>query len=221
MNPFVVGVLFGFLLFLTLILLLRMTVPYSSKLFAPVPIPYLSKKESTDWLNFILFRILAHFQSDAVLQEINARISSKLHPHSFRLLSLGNAPTIPSVSTLDTGRPGDVAILIPIDWKNGPSLDFRIGNPGKLTIEVDLVRIRGQVFFAWPTGTERSLQIRFDHDLILNVEIGLQIGRILQLSITQLPLLGPVLTGLVVFIVSRQVFMIELPRPKVTNEVVM
>jgi hypothetical protein len=52
-----------------------------------------------------------------------------------------------------------------------------------------------------------------DHDFTLDVGIAIRIGRALRLSVTRLPLLGSVLVGLIVFVVSRQVFVIDLPRP--------
>jgi hypothetical protein len=211
MNAFLLGLIAGFLGLLVVIFVLRMTVPYSGRLFAPNPIPYRSKKESTDWLNFTIYRILTHFESERVLTELSHIISSKIHPHSFRLISLGNAPRIPSISTIDTGCPDDIRIIIPIDWNGGPSIDLAIGSRPRLRVEVDLIRIQGQLLFSWPGGIEHTLQVRLDHDFTLELEIGLQIGQMFQISITRLPLLGPVLTGIVVFVVTRHVFAIDFP----------
>jgi hypothetical protein len=219
MGAFFLGFVWGFVILLVLLVFLRLTLPYSRELFGNAPIPYQSIEESTDWLNFIVYRVLTHFESEETLQRINEIVSAKLNPSQkprgmgFRLISLGNAPTIPKVSTLKMPNPDDIKILIPIDWSRGPSLDLTFGGPHVARIEVDLSKLAGRLLFSWPGGETRTLRIRFDHDFQFDLEIGLVIGKRTRFSLTRIPLLGPVLKGIIVFAISRQVFEIDLPLP--------
>jgi hypothetical protein len=216
---FFLGFVSGFVILLLLLVFLRLTLPYSRELFGQAPIPYHSIEESTDWLNFIVYRVLTHLESEESLQRISRIVSAKLNPSgkprgvALRLISLGNAPTIPKVSTLKMPNPDDIKILIPIEWTRGPSLDLTFGGPRGGRIEVDLSKPAGRVLFSWPGGDARTLRIRFDHDFQFDLEIALVIRSLARLSLTGIPLLGPVLKGIVVFAISRQVFEIDLPLP--------
>ena len=128
MNPFCLGFVLTFTFLLLLLIILRLSLPNASKLFAPRPIPYKSVEESTEWLNFVLYRVMTHFQTEDAIMKISKKVTDKLKPHKFKLLSLGNAPTIEHVGTLQMKEPDDIRILVPVDWDGGPSFDLTIGD---------------------------------------------------------------------------------------------
>ena len=124
MNSFVLGFSISFIILLVLLVLLRLTIPYVSKLFGNKPIPYKSTTESTEWLNFVLHRVLSHFQKDESIDLINTIVNSKVKPHYFCLYTLGSSPVVKSVLSLEMKEIEDIKIIIPIEWIDGPFVEF-------------------------------------------------------------------------------------------------
>jgi hypothetical protein len=209
MNPFLLGFLSSFLLLVVIFGLLYLFVYVNSKLFRPRPIAYKSSTESTDWLNFILFRVMSHFQTKEAITRINALLADKLGEGRLNILTLGNSPTIPQVKTVAMPQADDIKILVPLEWDGGPSLDFNLIR-NRLSVEVDLTHFHAVVMFSWPGSGCTTLEIRFDPDFVLDLHIGLKFGNH-RFAITKAPVLGPILTGLATFAISRQVLQIDLP----------
>jgi hypothetical protein len=209
MNDFVLGFLLSFFVLFAVLVALRLFVYLGPKLYPARRIAYTATSESTDWLNFILFRVTSHFQTDNSIAKINAIVAKKLGEGKFELLTLGNAPTIPQVKTVAMAQQDDIKILVPIEWDGGPSFNFHLIRHS-LACEVDLSHFHATVLFSWPGAGCTTLEIRLDPDFALELHIALKIGK-LRFSITEAPFLGPVLTGLAAFVISRQVFMIDLP----------
>ena len=215
MNPFCLGFVLTFTFLLLLLIILRLSLPNASKLFAPRPIPYKSVEESTEWLNFVLYRVMTHFQTEDAIMKISKKVTDKIKPHKFKLLSLGNAPTIEHVGTLQMKEPDDIRILVPVDWDGGPSFDLTIGAGNmKIRVEFDLKKFFGKVLMSWPGDSDSSLEIRFDSEFTLDFDVVVQFGHAFRIPVTQLPLLGEIVKGVASILVSRQVIVIDLPKPQ-------
>ena len=208
MHPFFVGFLISFILIFLLLLLLRTTFPYASKLFGSTPIPYKSFKESTDWLNFIVYRVLTHFQTEKSKERINEFVSRKIKIGQFRLLSLGNTPQIPYVSTLKLKDKNDIKILIPISWENGPSCDLSMINDN-IIIEADLLLFKGTLLVSWPSNNEINVELRFIGETQVDFEACVLLLHKWRFSITQLPLFGPIVKGILPFILTKRSIMFK------------
>lgn len=215
MNPFALGFVVAFAILLLILVILRLSLPNASKLFAPRPIPYKSVEESTEWLNFVLYRVMTHFQTEDAIEKISKKVTDKINPHKFKLLSLGNAPTIEHVGTLQMKEPDDIRILVPVDWQGGPSFDLTIGRGRKkIKVEFDLTKFFGKVLMSWPGDSDSSVEIRFDSEFTLDFEVVVQLGPFIRVPVTQLPLLGEIVKGIVAILASRQVIVIDLPKPQ-------
>ena len=208
MHPFFVGFLITFILLLVAFLFLRITVPYATKLFGSNPIPYKSFKESTDWLNFILYRVLTHFQTAESIQRINELVTSKIKFAKFNLLSLGRTPQIPSVSTLKMKDQNDIKILIPLSWENGPSFDISLLH-NNIVFESDLVLFKGTLLVSWPPNNEINVELRFVGDIQVDFEVCVLLFNKYRFSITQLPLFGPIIKGILPFILTKRSIIIK------------
>jgi hypothetical protein len=220
MGPFFVAFWISFCVFLSILVLLRLTVPYALKIFAPRPIASASAKESAEWLNFILYRVLTHFQTPESIEKINQLMTAQIKPHRFRLFAMGSSPVVSHVETLVTGSADDIRILVPVAWHPGPSFDLMVGQGHRISIEVDLVRLQGRILFSWLAKSGNALEIRFDNDFLFDFEISIELWRFIKFSLTRMPLLGPILKGLTVLTISQRVFTIDLPRPELPDEVV-
>ncbi|OHS95838.1 hypothetical protein TRFO_38022 [Tritrichomonas foetus] len=210
MNSFFIGFLFSFISLLVILVILRLTVPYASKLFGNKPIPYKSFVESTEWLNFIIYRVLTHFQTDEAIEQINSIVNANIPPHNFRLISLGNAPVIKHVLTLEMKDIDNINIIIPLEWINGPSLDFVLGE-NLARIEFDLFKFFGQIFISWPENSPTKFEFRFIGDFIVDFDISFQFKEYFRFSLMKIPLIGQIIKGIIELIVVRQVFEITLP----------
>ena len=212
MHIFLVGFVISFSILLILLIFLRLTIPYISKLFGKRSIPYQIYEESTDWFNFVVYRIMSHFGTEESINLINEIVNSKIYPHQFRLLSLGKPPIIQSVLTLEKKKTEDIKIIIPLEWINGPSFDF-ILKKKILRIEFTFTQFRGKVFVSWPENSPQNLKFRFIDDMNLDYNLSIQFKNIIRFSLLQIPLLGPIIKGLLEVIITRQVFEIEFPNP--------
>ncbi|EAX94397.1 hypothetical protein TVAG_194830 [Trichomonas vaginalis G3] len=171
-------------------------------MFGTRPIPYKMTKESTDWLNFIIYRVLTHFQTPESIAKINALVNDKVKPAKFELLTLGNSPVIPYVATLDVNNKDDIKILIPLTWEEGPSLNFSMLNEN-LTAEVDLKLFKGTLLVSWPTNQEIDLEIRFINDCKIDFDVSLILFKNTWLPLSSIPLFGPVIKGLISFFMTK------------------
>jgi hypothetical protein len=211
MGPFGLGVLLGFVTLLLLLFFLRYVLLHLNKLFGQTRIPFVALEESTDWLNFIVSRVLTHFQRDDVIDAINRMVTSKINSTAgpqFRLLTLGNPPLVPAVYTFKTDDPSDLRILVPIEWASGPGFEIR---SGAITVEGDVRTLRTRIIVLWPPATPRTLRVHFDHDIALDVGLAIRFGSVVRLSLTGIPLIGAILKAAAGFIITRHVFEVELP----------
>lgn len=203
MHPFLVGFLITFLILFAALLLLRITVPYASKLFGSIPIPYKSFKESTDWLNFILFRVMTHFQTEESRERINEIVSKNLKIAKFNIRSLGKSPEIPYVATLKVKDENDIKLLIPIVWENGPSVDVSLLDEN-IVFEADIDVFKGSLLISWPADKEIDIEIRFVGEAIFDFSACVLLMKKFRISISELPLIGPILKGIVPFIITKR-----------------
>lgn len=210
MNPFLLGFVVGFLILFLILGLLRMTIPYAGTLFAPSPIPYKSVKESTEWLNFVVSRVISHFQTEKSINKINEIVNSKIKSIKFRLVSMGNSPHVQPVSTLAMNEPDDVRVLVPINWFTGPSCEVTIG---KIRVEFALTKFHGTLLMSWHGENDTSLEIRFTNDFLLNFQLTVEIAERVKFSLTNMPLIGKIIQGFAAVIISRRVIAIDLPAP--------
>lgn len=213
MNSFCKGFLISFLICFFILLILRLTIPYASKLFGNQPIPYQSDVESTAWLNFIIDRFIFHFQSKETLNAINNVVNEKIHPMRFQLVSFGNTPSIGNVETLEMKQADDIKILIPMHWKKGPSFDMKVN--GCTEIMVDLLNFNGKVLIEWLGNSESDVRVRFIENVILDFDLSIRLFDLFEFSLTRVPLLDPIIKGLISVFISKQVVNIPLPKPNI------
>lgn len=216
MNPFLLGFCISFGVLLAILLILRLTLPYAAKIFGPVSIPDKAISESTEWLNFVLYRVLTHFQSEEALAKINEIVSAKISPNNFRLLSLGNTPVISYVATLTMKEADDIRIIIPFTWKVGPSLDVFLKNE-IVGIELDLNSFSGKMLLSWPGNSQNKLLLQFIEDIELEFELTLQLFTMIRISVTGIPLIGSIIKGFITMFLLHEKFEINLPKPEVEN----
>lgn len=202
MGPFLTGFVFTFSILLILLIVLRLTIPFASRIFGTRPIPYKFVRESTDWLNFIVYRVLSHFQTPEAIAQINKTVNEKIAPAKFELLTLGNAPVIPHVSTLEVKDKDDIKILIPMTWNEGPSLNYSMMDDNFLA-EVDMKLFKGTLLVSWPTNREIDLEIRFVGDVHVDFDVSITLFKSLWLPISSIPLFGPVVKGLISFFATK------------------
>lgn len=215
MNSFYTGFFISFIICFIVLIILRLTIPYASKLFGNQPIPYQSEVESTDWLNFILDRFISHFQSKETLDKVSNILNEKIHPMRFKLVSLGNTPVIGSVETLEMKQADDIKILIPMKWKCGPSFDLSVN--GCTEIMVDLLNFEGKALIEWLGNSESDVKVRFLENVILDFNLSVKLFNIFNFSLTRIPFLDPIIKGLISLIISKQIFDIPLPNPNAEN----
>lgn len=210
LAAFIIGFVLSVVLFVVILVLLRMTVPYSSELFGARLIPYDSVTDSPEWLNFILYRVLTHFDSDEVLNNISELVNTKIGRNKFELLWIGNVPVVGLIETFMTGDPDSVEVLIPIEWHDGCALNFTVAKL-RTTFEIDVKHFIGKVMVSWPG--ESALHIQFQDAFDIDFEVIVRVlGR--RVSLTRAPILGAFIKGIVSLIVSRQSFKIDIPKPK-------
>lgn len=212
LNTFLFGVSISFILLLILLILLRLTIPYVSKLFGNKPIPYKSTTESNEWLNFVLYRILCHFRKRESIDLINEIVNAKIKPHHFNLYTLGSTPIVNNVLTLEMKEVEDIKIIIPIEWIDGPFLQI-IVDKNLACIEFYLKKFAGQILVSWPENSPSQMQFRFIGDLNLEFDLSIQIKNLFYFSLLEIPLLGPVIKGIIELIITRQVFELIFPLP--------
>lgn len=218
MNPFALGFLFSFIIFFILLVLLRLTIPYVSKLFGNKPIPYKSTKESNEWLNFILYRVLSHFQTDESIDLINKIVNSKVKPHHFCLFTLGSSPIVKSVLSLEMKEVEDIKIIIPIEWIDGPFLEFVVEN-NLACIQFYLKKFIGQILVSWPGNSPSQMEFRFIGDLNLDFDLSIQVKNYFRFSLLEIPLLGPTIKGIIELVITRQVFELIFPLPNLNPDI--
>ena len=212
MGPFFSGFAITFVITIFLIIFLRFIISYIPKLLGSKPITYKSVKESTEWLNFLLDKINQHFQNENSIKEFNSFITSKIHPYQLRLLSLGNSPVISYVATLEMQEADDIRLLIPIDWKNGPSFDL-ITSSKLIKYEIDLFHFTGQVLVSWPGSSASRLEVRFVGNSCIDFDLSIQLLNFIHFSLTNIPLVGEIVKGIVASYIAKQVFYLYLPKP--------
>lgn len=203
MNAFLLGFLITFLILFVTIGILRTTIPYGSKLFGTNQIPYKSFEESTDWLNFILHRVLSHFKTPESIEKINESISEKIKFAKFKLNSIGNTPQIPYVSTLNLKNQLDLKLLIPIIWEGGPSIDITMMNE-KIVVEADILKFKGTVLVSWPPNNKIDVELKLVGETDIDFEICIFLWKKYRFSLTKLPVFGPIIKGIVPFILTRK-----------------
>lgn len=205
-----------FVIVLVVLFIVSLIAPYFSKLFGTKSVPYKSVIESTEWLNYILYHTLMHFHNEDSITEINNFIAMKIHSNQFHLISLGKAPVIEHVATLEMQEADDIRLLIPVEWKNGPSLDI---NKSKfLQIEIDIFYFSGQILASWPGNSPNLLEIKFVGDTKIDIHVAIQFLGLIRISLTDIPLLGKIIKGIISLYVVKQTFHIQLPKPNPKKE---
>lgn len=216
MELFFTSFLITFGLVLLVLFIISLIAPYFSRLFGAKSVPYKSVIESTEWLNYILSHFLMHFQSEDSITKINDLIAMKIHSNQFHVISLGKAPIIDHVATLEMQEADDIRLLIPIEWESGPSLD--IFKSKFLKIEFDLLNFSGQILASWPGNSPNLLEIKFVGDTKIDIHTAIQFLNIIRISITDIPLLGKIIKGFISLYIVKQTFHINLPKPNPKKE---
>lgn len=211
MELFLSSFTITFVLVLLVLFLISLIAPYFSKLFGTKSIPYRCATESTEWLNYILNHILMHFQTEDSVSKINDLIAMKTQSNQFHLISLGRAPVIEHVATLEMQEADDIRLLIPVEWKIGPSFDLNISK--FLQVELDLLNFTSNVLASWPGNSPNLLEIKFIGDTKIEIHIAIQFLSILRISITDIPLIGKIIKGFISLYIVKQTFHIDLPKP--------
>jgi hypothetical protein len=205
MGSFETSFFWGAAITFLVLVLLWLIVPPVARLLFPASISDRAARESTEWLNFVLHRLSVHFSTASSLKKVNDSLGPDV-----RLVSLGNAPTISHVDTLEMVRCDEVRLLIPIDWRDGPSRDVSV-RPG-FVIEIDIRQIVARVLVAWP-GAE--LRISVDSGAVIDCDIAARIGRAVRFSIGTFPLVGTVVKAIVTAAIVRRPIIIPIPQPDV------
>ena len=196
---------------LIILFITSLIAPYFFKLFGTKSIPYKSVKESTEWLNYILNHILKYFQNEYSISKINDLIAMKTQSNQFHLISLGNVPIIKHIATLEMQEADDIRLLIPVEWKNGPAFDY---NKSKFfQIELALLNFSGQILASWPGNSPNLLEIKFVGETKIDIHIALHFLSIIRFSVTDIPLIGKIIRGIIPLYVVKQAFNINLPKP--------
>ena len=131
--------------------------------------------------------------------------------NQIHFISLGEAPIIEYVATLEMQEADDIRLLIPIEWKKGPSFDL---NRSKfLQVELDLLNFSGHILVSWPGNSPNLLEIKFIGDTKIDIHIAIQLLGILRISITDIPLIGKIIKGFISLYIVKQTFHINLPKP--------
>jgi len=220
MGPFVFGFLVSiFLLFLVLVLL-RLTIPYASRIFGQNSIPYLSSRENTDWFNYLSSRIFSHFQNPETIEQISRMVNEKIQPARLFIRSLGQIPRICSASTVQLPNPDTIRILFPLEWKGGPSIDLYLPK-FKLLIELDIIMFKGTVNLNCPPTKDIEMEISFQDDIEFDFEMSFIWLSKYKFTLTRTPLIGPILKGILPLILLKNGLKInanfEIPDP-LTNQ---
>ena len=208
MSAFFLGVLLTVIVVLIVLIGLRLVVPDISRLFAPRPIPYEMIEESTEWLNFVLYRVMTHLQKPDSVEKI-AQLLRKSIPYQFELRSIGNAPTIGQITTVQKSLEedtNDVHIIVPIDVNGGPSIDLELNK--YFHLEFDLFAIAGKVLIDWPDQSD-AIKIHLGAGLTMNYDLAMVCGSY-GISLSDIPLLGPIVSGCIVWFLSRLVIIITI-----------
>jgi hypothetical protein len=206
MDGFVVSVCWclGFLL------ILRVFTPFFVKLLRPPPFRGEITQESTIWLNFILQQVVGRLRHGPILTELN-KSHSTVHIHSVR-----SAPIIPYVATVKMQHPDDVRLLIPLRWTDGPSVDIALSP--SWTIEIDLRRIQCRVIVTWPADNPAIVEVRFDREFALECDFAVRFTKGWGISLSGIPLIGPIATAWSVAFLAQKTFVLPLPRPEPPTE---
>ncbi|OHT10378.1 hypothetical protein TRFO_20437 [Tritrichomonas foetus] len=217
MDYFLYGFTISFTIVIIALLILRVIISHIPRILGSKPLTYQSVTESTEWLNFIINRVTTHYQSENSIQEINNFITAKVHPIQFHLLSIGNPPVISHVATLEMQEADDIRLLVPIEWRNGPSFDI-IGYKQFLNLEIDLLNFTGEILVSWPGSSQNRLEIQFMSGSSIDFDLSIQFLNILHFSVTNIPLIGEIVKGLVACIIAKQVFPVYLPKQPINSE---
>lgn len=202
MPSFFNGVVLGFASSLIFFLFLRLTLPYYSKLFGEDKNPYRYFVEDADWLNFLVNRVVKAFGKEENINKINEHINKVISPMELKILSLGNSPIIPKVMTMKSGNSSSIKVLIPFQWKSGPSFNLKVNN--NLCIEFDVVDIDLKLLVYYPPVNDVEVSISFRDDVKFECNIVLLLFNIFRLPIHRIPILGRVILSIIpYFLLSR------------------
>lgn len=199
------------IIFILILALIRITLPHIAFLFNPDEIPYKKTQESTEWLNFILTRILSHFQSEDALAQICKIISNevpllkKLKPE---ILSIGTSPLINSVQTFDIKDPGDIRLLVPIEWIRGPSVRLHFQN--FIEIEFDLLKFSGKILAEWPPDNSNIVTFSSVGQIRMLFDLTIRFKKYLEFSLLKIPLLGSIINFIVPAFLAKSHFQLNL-----------
>ena len=165
--------------------------------------------EPSEWINFIISHVAPHFQNKDSLRDLEKLISSKISPRSMTIHSLGNPPEISDVTTLEPNEADDIRLLIPVDWKDGPSIDVKLSR--RLGIEFDLHAFKGSILINWPGSSDRRLDIGFNKVVKFDFDLALKLFNSVKISLTEVPFMGAIVKAVVSLVLSRRQFRIDLP----------
>jgi hypothetical protein len=168
-------------------------------------------RESTEWLNFIFDQVASRMNEPAYLAHLASSLAWP-RPGSVVIRSMGNAPTVPYVATLEMAHSDDISLLVPFQWSDGPSLDWAVGGR-RLALEIDVRRVAGRALLSWLGEDPHTVALRFDRGLVLDVDVAVRIGPGIAFYATALPLIGPIVVGVLVLLIERGRYSFALPRP--------
>ena len=203
------------LIFVLLLILLRITLPHVAFLFYPDEIPYKSTTESTQWLNFVLTRVVSHFQSPQTLLEISHLIQEKvsfLKEAQLSISTIGTSPIIKSVQTLNTKDPGDIKLLIPLTWSRGPSIDVTFSNG--ISIGLDLINFNGKFLIEWPPDNYNIVYIRSVGQIKVSFDIIISFKQFIQFNLQNIPLIGAIINYLAPAFLAKYEYKLDLNKIK-------
>ena len=170
--------------------------------------------ESSEWMNFIISRLAPHFRGQDSRTRLEKLISSAIAPRSVIIHSLGNPPEINDVTTLELREADDIRFLIPIEWRNGLSLDLILKR--RLALEIDIHKFKGQILVNCPGNSDRKIDVRFNRLVTLDFDMSMKLFNRIKISLTETPFLGTIVKRIAALILSRRQFRIDLPAAPAT-----
>ena len=76
----------------------------------------------------------------------------------------------------------------------------------------------GNILVSWPGNSPTKMEFRFIGDLNLEFDLTIQIKNFTRISLLEIPLLGPIIKGIIELIIARQVFELIFPLPNLNPD---
>ena len=87
------------------------------------------------------------------------------------------------------------------------------------SIQFYLKEFVGQILVSWPGNSPTKMEFRFIGELNLDFDLTIQIRNYFCFSLLEIPLLGPVIKGIIELIITRQVFELIFPLPNLNPDI--